>query len=47
MLDGGVAFKCELGITTGYPLAEVTIALGFLLILLIETSVEEARLGCK
>lgn len=41
--SAGDVFKCAVGITTEYPIAELIISIGFLLILLIDKVAEEAQ----
>lgn len=41
--SAGDVFKCAVGITTEYPIAELIISIGFILILLIDKVAEEAQ----
>ena len=41
--SAGDVFKCAVGITTEYPIAELIISIGFLLILLIDKVAEEVH----
>jgi len=41
--SAGDVFKCAVGITTEYPIAELVISMGFILILLIDKVAEEAQ----